>query len=121
MAPRTKEREEFLKDVLIAVVEDFCYNSWRQILGGTYSFGEGRVVIIELEGNDNGSDKRYPVTFEDMGSGINRIINTPTFSINSGLLKTIRKANRENDASDIDAELADIILQAHLFGEIVYG
>lgn len=41
--------------------------------------------------------------------------------MNSRIVETLREANRENDAGDIDAEIADIILQAGIFESYIYG
>lgn len=43
------------------------------------------------------------------------------FSLRSDIREYIRLADKENDAGDIDADGADAIVQAALFGKLVYG
>jgi len=41
--------------------------------------------------------------------------------VSDGLRKLIAGADATNDCGDIDAEAADCIVQAGLFGEVIYG
>ena len=48
-------------------------------------------------------------------------IKRPEFEVRRDIVATILLAEREEDAGDIDEEIADVIIQAGIFGEIVYG
>jgi hypothetical protein len=41
--------------------------------------------------------------------------------VHESYVDMLRKADRHNDAGDIDAEIADLIVQAAVLGDIVYG
>lgn len=129
MPARTAEREEFLGDIVIGVFEDFGYAGWRQVLtyhsGGQNMLPNGYILDIEEAPEHrrtwNTDDKDvHQVTIAVIAKGIGKILEDG-FGINSKLKAAIKEANTENDAGMIDAELADIIVQAGLFGEIVYG
>lgn len=113
---RSEERKQFLEDILVGIVEDYGYNQWREI--DEFSYGEGRAVIIEVD--DGNMQEFYAVTLDILSHGLGKLLRNE-IKMNTRLLNTIKESNRDNDAGNIDAELADIILQAALFGEIVYG
>lgn len=112
------ERDIFLGDIIVCIAEDFGYNSWRQV--GDYHWSDeaprdNRVTIHDLD-----EGKEYPVTVATVIDGINRIIDGK-IGVADRIVTTLREANRENDAGDIDAEIADIILQAGIFESYIYG
>lgn len=121
MSNRSKERESFLGDIVIGFVEDFGSNGWRQIKGGTYKWDDDNpagntAVFIDRE-ND---DKEHTVDIEVVARGL-RCIRDRQVAINEQMRKNIVEADRENDAGQIDAYDADMIVQAGVFGELIYG
>lgn len=62
----------------------------------------------------------HPVTIETIANGLGKI-RRGEVEMRSDLLSTIKTANVENDGGKIDAEGADVIVQAAIFNEIVYG
>lgn len=138
MATRTKQREEFLGDIITTAIEGGI-GYWSQcsqyqyqgtgLLGtglnpcvGQVREGEGtRATIHELdEYGDGYKDESLEITIETIAKGINQIIKCEKH-VNSGLYTAIARGNKENDAGEIDADAADVIVQVALFGEIIYG
>ena len=63
-----------------------------------------------------------PVNLDTVQLGIDRITERGSqVKISPSIKKAILLADVEDDASDLDAEDADVIVQVGLFGEIVYG
>lgn len=48
-------------------------------------------------------------------------VKDPSFQIRDDILMTILLSDRSNYAGEIDIEAADVIIQAAIFGMIVYG
>lgn len=121
----TSERQEFLWDIFVTAVEGGI-NYWARI--GRYRPGE------DLEPNDDFyAEIVDPISVDENGSGVNYIINqqviirgldlicTNKVQLNSTITKDILYANMKNDGGEIDAERADCIVQAGLFGKVIYG
>ena len=49
------------------------------------------------------------------------LVKHPSFKVRDDILVAILLGDRNNDAGEIDSECADVIVQAAVFGEIVYG
>jgi hypothetical protein len=134
MSPRSEERTEFLGDILTTAVEGGT-GYWAQV--SQYQWvdsdgsvrvhsgprtGEGaRAVLHRLNDDESGYvDEGLVIDIDVIAAGLAKIA-APGFSINEKLRQEIAYANRHNDAGEIDADHADVIVQAALFGEIVYG
>lgn len=111
---RSEERREFLADLVIGVAEDFGTNPWRYIV--EYDCDAPRAVIEEVEYDQ----RRYEITPDTMAAGLGRL-RRGEIGMNSRMLAAILAGDRDNDAGDIDAYDADMIMQAAIFGELVYG
>lgn len=114
------ERDIFLGDIIVCIAEDFGYNGWRQVVSYHWTDEDPRgntVKIVDIEDEDQ---PEFYVTDAEIIKGINLIIDGK-IAIREDYVKTIRQANKENDAGDIDVELADIILQAAIFESYIYG
>jgi len=77
----------------------------------------------EIEVNVSCSEqavKKTPVTEELLLKGIQALLDGKC-RCSRQLVSTLRCACATGDAGDVDAELADVILQVALLGEIVYG
>lgn len=128
MTKRSEERTQFLKDLIITAVEggigywSFCRN---------YDYKAGTVEVAAMDPDDWDGDEDtlddylewHPVTIETMARGINLICSGECkYATRGEYVRFMRKANRENDgAGMLDAGDADNILQAGLFGELIYG
>jgi hypothetical protein len=115
---RSPEREEFLKDTLITAVEGGI-NYWGAV--ADYDPDAGTVTVYEKEYLDTPDEKAFPVTMDTMARGwgqyVKRVGKAPTGYARQALL-----ANRTNgDDGDFDADVADVVLQLGIFGEVVYA
>lgn len=116
MTERSAERFEFLKDLVICVAEDYGTNPWRQV--EAYNPDIGTITIIEI--GDGDEAKRHNIDIETIARGLSRI-RSGEVGINSQMKKGIVEGDKENDAGNIDAYDADMIMQAGLFGKLIYG
>lgn len=82
--------------------------------------------VLRLDGcREVGVDPCWPgktISLDTVAEGVRRILgNDPACQIRADLLAQVMTlTGREGDA-DVDADAADCIVQAGLFGEIVYG
>lgn len=115
---RSSERLEFLKDILITAVEGGC-DYWAFNRG--YDPDNGVVEFLEDEHDPRAADAPWQKVDVDMIARGLAKIKQPGFKINKQTLGWIMTGDVNNDAGDIDADAADCIVQAALFGELVYG
>lgn len=115
---RTPERIEFLKDIIITAYEGGI-GYWA--LGRNYDPDNGTVDLVE--------DEHFPfddntpwqtVNLDTIERGLAKV-KDPSFKINKEMRGWITTGDITNDAGDIDSGCADAIVQAALFGELVYG
>jgi hypothetical protein len=78
------------------------------------------VAMIEFEEARSGSKQTLLLTPDHLRRGIRRIANGQV-NIAARLREQILEAVNEDDASNIDAELSDCIVQASVFDELVYS
>lgn len=115
MTKRSEERTEFLRDILITA----CYDGvWYWAIGRKSDLmGEGSIELKEV---DCDGAIWHKITLDTVAKGLAKI-REPGFKINKQMRGWIMAGDAENDACDIDTECADAIVQAALFGELVYG
>jgi hypothetical protein len=125
-------KDQFLRDVLATAV-------W---YGSSYWAGYENPVLHKWEGqgiadyqsitvNDLGDDEeskaKYEITLAKVAEGIERLIGRNFNSEEShaqchvSYSAAMLRAVALGDAGNVDAELADIVLQLACFGHIVYG
>lgn len=117
MPARSAERIQFLADVIVSAVEGGT-GYWAA--AGGYKHDEPAQTQVWLHLEDDPDRKPEFVGIEAIALGIGRI-KRDDFQINGELKKLIVEASAENDGALIDADAADVIVQAAIFGEIVYG
>ena len=118
---RTPERTCFLADVLVTAVEggisywcDHQNYSWAQDEETDYMTD----AFVEV---DAGDGKGWmAVTLDTIEAGIAKVKESG-FLINSGVLSDILIGDNNDDGGDVDSIAADCIVQAGLFGEVIYG
>lgn len=131
---RSPEREQFLGDIICGAVESGT-GYWAQVSQYQYeSLGKIYVVVGELR-EDEGAratlhalndredayeEEGHEVTVETIAHGIRGIV-SGRVSVNDRIREAIIEANRDNDAGQMDADDADVIVQAGLFDTITYG
>ncbi len=115
--------EQFAADVLtVAVDGGIAY--WAR-LGHVVRDGKGFVglgtAIIEQEASgEDDSAKSAVMSSEAIIEGIKTVLK-PTFQVRDDIRSAIFRGVLSGDAGEIDAEAADVIIQAAMFGDIVYG
>lgn len=122
MAARSEEREEFLADIIVTAVEGGI-NFWAAV--SVYKWDglpprEWHAVVHQL--NDDESDyveTGVKLDIEAVARGLKLIIDGKL--VNETMLTCIRRADKENDAGEIDSYDASAIVQAGLYGEVIYG
>lgn len=100
-------RTEFLDDIRITAFEGGI-NYWAKISGN------------RVKDPDDPNSQWVALTDSKIEAGI-ALVKHLTFQVNNDILASILLGDRNNDAGEIDIECADVIVQAAVFGEIVYG
>lgn len=112
--------EEFIGDVMTTMVESGydCLFYW-----GTPTFinRDSNLVPILASIVEDEDDERtvHTLTHDMVAPAIERIIKEKL--VGSALMPYLMRAVLEQDAGDVDAILADCILQVALLGEVRYG
>lgn len=124
MTKRSEAREQFLKDVLITAVEGGI-NYWSAV--SDYDPDAGTVKVHEYEPDEGETDQwgyaevGVTVDLDSIAKGIG-VLNGKGEAWRTGYWAEFWRANRTNgEDGDYDAEIADVIVQTALFGEVVYG
>lgn len=111
--------EQFLKDVLTTAVEGGI-DYWAACSNLTRS-EDLSVVQVELTPAEEPDEfEKATVTIDTVALGIQRVLSYG-FNVSPGNVKHIMEAIHTDDAGCIDAMDADVIIQAGVLGEIVYG
>lgn len=112
---RSPERAAMLADIATTAIEGGV-NYWAQVSGYTPS-GDVRATLHDME--DDGAE--HVVTLDTVARGLRVIIDGCRYA-GPGLQKLAREASRTNEMPvNLDASAADAIVQAGIFGELVYG
>ena len=124
-------REQFLRDILCTAVEGGT-NYWAQVdqirrdgyrpdaRVGDPGFGDWTYIGYTLH-DVEGDGEEYVVTVETVKRGLKLLTQDTKIGLRKDLRAAVMVANISNDAGEIDSEAADCIIQAGIFGEIVYG
>jgi hypothetical protein len=134
MSRRSEERTRFLGDIITGAVEGGT-GYWAKVSQYQWQDSDGSIrVVVGQRVGDGPRAALHPLTdeqtfspdavvvdVETVATGLNRILVEPTCRLRADLRRTISEASRENDGGLIDAEGADVIVQAGLFGQVIYG
>ena len=125
MTTRTATRTQFLTDVLTTAVEGGI-GYWAQVTSYTWDtevVADRGVTITDVE--DSGAIVR--VTVANIATALGKFTKgtaveaAAVVKVHPSYVRQIRTANRENDGGEIDADLADMVLQVAALGEVIYG
>lgn len=121
---RSPERTQFLADIITTAVEGGIYY-WAEVSDCTWDFDNPGVAFVRvycIEDDDLTPPEGVPVGIEKIAKAIARILDpeVPT-DLSATNVKMIRDASKENDAGDVDADLADCIMQVAVLGDVIYG
>lgn len=106
---------EFLKEVMDSAID--AISDW----GRVESLGESAYMVFDVEDNDDGLPAPLTLlTLKTLANGIEEILSGGV-EIFSGGNCTIFQAVAEDDASYLGYSELDCIVQAGMFGEIVFG
>ena len=134
MAKRSAERTDFLAGIIITAVEGGI-NYWAyarkyrwvdsngKLYGNALSrLQDASVEVCDVEDFDDGKGQWKKVTLDTIARGIGKI-KRKEVSLSHGRRKIVIAADRDPDkhAGNIDSDIADCVLQAGLFGTIIYG
>ena len=111
--------DEFLQDVMVQVIETSAITYWAEmfeVAEPTYS----TVTIRDMIEQDDGTHVELRFTKEAIARGITRVLD-PSFRVRESIRAAIYKGAVDSDGGEIDIEAADVIVQAAMFGEIIYG
>ena len=103
------DRTEFLDDIRTTAF-DGAINYWAVISGHKIK-----------EYDDEGTVGWWIEITPDMVEKGIALVKYPSFKVREDILAAILLGDRNNDAGEIDAECADVIVQAAVFSKIVYG
>jgi hypothetical protein len=139
---RRKRREQFLADIITGAVEGGT-GYWATVV--RYKWQDlppaevHAVLVLDEDETDAKIDAlaaklgRKPSAADAVTAGFGHMVNVdtiakglstitaPGFAVGRHTLAAILLGDRTNDAGEIDSDAADVIVQAALFGEIVYG
>jgi hypothetical protein len=122
------EREQFLSDVLVTAVEGGI-NYWAAVSDYSFTDADGNdvpatVKVHEMIDVGGGYEEvGVPITTKEIDAAIKRIMNLEDDIkyLGNYTRSLVLQASMENDAGDIDADIADTIMQIAVLGEVVYG
>lgn len=130
VAVKVELSDDFLSDILITAFDGSCGGSWywaEPIVGiPTFGIDKAENVMNDcwrwLAVNDRESDgiKLLVVDHVRLTNGIQSIIDG-SVALNAEIHSSVLSAVLESDAGYIDATAADCIVQAGMFGEVIYG
>jgi hypothetical protein len=117
---RTEEREQFLSDVVTIALEGGI-NYWADYRNyRNYQWGEG-PTSVEIKDMECGMPSPWRnISHASIERGI-KAIASGKVRFSAEIMGWILAGSALDDAGEIDATAADCIIQAAMFGEIVYG
>ncbi len=108
--------DQTLWDIFVIAIEGDMTRQWAHYVKLTYDLDDCTEFWADVEDMENG-DKPYRIDRNTIVKGLHRIFRDGYKFV---LAQTIGISN-DPDEWDLDAIGADCIVQAGLFGEVVYG
>jgi len=114
-------REEFLDDVIVTAIEGGI-GYWS--VCHSYKWQDQPEVTAVIQEWDEWEDKaigdKITVDRALIRKGIKQVLSGEA-DVAASMVKLIAGADKTNDGGDIDADAADVIVQAAVFGTLTYG
>lgn len=107
----SEERNQFLDDVIEGAIYGCAY--WAR---GKVN-EDGEQIIWDFEE----PDETFVLNRETIERGIRKVVDDPDFKVADIIRNYVQSGDEYNDATNVDAECADVIVQAALFDQIVFG
>lgn len=118
---------DFLKSVLVSAFESGVHGvqSWGTATAVARTDKSGNYIAVKLsydlkEGNEGDRKGRCTVGLKAIAAGIVRLLDNK-IDMGSDLRGRLAVAVVTSDAGEIDGPLADCIVQAAIFGDVIYG
>lgn len=124
---------QFVSDVLVTAFDgsvggcwywaDVPHDAWLYVEKSPVDMIEDlwtRVIIKEQEPDEESRGQEYTVDAKTIEGGIQAILDG-SVEISIDLMAMLMTGVLHDDTGEIDAEVADCIVQAGLFGEVRYG
>jgi hypothetical protein len=119
---RNKPSEEFLQDVITTALEGgIGYWAVAKIGKRGPDLEYIWTAIMEEECSSDKDNLGWQCLDADMILRGIDVVLAGKAEVNKNYLRTLEKAVVNSDACDVDAELADIVVQAGFFGRVIYG
>jgi hypothetical protein len=106
------DRITFLRDILHIAIEGGI-NYWADVK--RIDWGWCRITLV-----DRDEEQEYTVASRAINKAIEKLVKEPNL-IRDDLELLIYHADKYNDSCDVDAELADCIIQMACFDDILYS
>lgn len=115
------DRVEFFRDVMTTAIEGGI-DYWAEVSTMPKELQATREYVSFLVTDAEDQDDPWHLVDDvRMAASIERIITDPVFRVRKDIKTAIAEAWYTNDASLIDCECADVIVQVAAYGEIVFG
>ena len=82
---------------------------------------DGYVLSVKIEDAEDEGEQHHTVTLDTVKLGFARVRSGEVKALHSSYVANIAGAYAANDGGMIDANDSDIIVQAGLFNEVIYG
>lgn len=112
-------REQFLDDVVTTALEGGI-GYWSVCSAYEWDGVPARAQIQEMDYDGEPDGPLMEVDRALIRKGIKEILAGES-NVNATTVAYVQEANKYNDAGDVDADVADAIVQVGLFGNLVYG
>jgi hypothetical protein len=118
---------DFLRNIMISAFESGVHGtqSWATVLEcrDTSSKGYDSVYMSydRKTGAEGDRKGRRLLELDDLVEGIRRLLASKRIDLGSDLRGRIASAVNNDDSGEIDGPLADVIVQAAIFNDVIYG
>lgn len=114
------ERQQLFKDVLTNWI-DTCFGLWAAVQERAERDSEGYATSVKVQDCEDDDEPIHTVTLDTVRVGFARVMGGNVKALHAGYIGNIAGAYATNDGGMIDADDCDIIVQAGLFNEVIYG
>lgn len=108
-----------LADIITTAVEGGI-GHWSECVAYKWTEGPEHTYADIIETGDGDGTDPHHIDLETIQRGMEKIL-SGVVGIRSDLAAQVLSGVREDDAIHVDSDAADCIVQAGLFGEVVYG
>ena len=114
--------DEILSTTIITAVEGGI-NYWAQVSNYKWDLDDPTVTSVrvhEVEAEHGEYEAGHDIGLDEIAKGMERMLQ-PEAKIARRIKDTLLTAINSDDGGDIDAEVADCVMQFAVLGELVYG